>query len=348
MASEDSFLKKLFQKLPASSSRVFVGPGDDAAVVAPCNSASVVTTDALVEGVHFDFDFCTPEEVGIRCIEVNFSDLAAQGAKPLYVLVSLAVPHKMSEQTLLQFYDGILKSLSYHHAELIGGNVSQTHGPLVISITAIGEPFEGISPYSTPQRGTSREGDWISVTGKLGSAAKGLWALQTFGREKAIAEFPQETQHYLTPRARVLESEALLRTGAVTSMMDISDGLTLDLSRLRAQSELDFVINESALASSAIKKSGATRPLPDREWWNQGDDYELLITINPQRWMQVVEANLSLKDLVHVIGDVERVDQIQRPPQSPSTGLWLSNKARGLTPLIPQGWDHFNRRTVPL
>jgi len=338
--SEDRFLARLFAQLPIPGSEVIVGPGDDAAVVVPSNGALVSTTDALVEGVHFDWKFCTPFEVGVRSIEINFSDLAAQGAQPKYVLMSLVVPSSLSEEELLEFNKGVLTALADNSAQLIGGNLSQTRGPFVASVTAMGEPFPDVSPYQTPRRGGCQVGDWLAITGPLGLAAAGLAALQTYGRSHAQDLFPMSVKRYLTPKARVESSRKLLTTGAVTSMMDISDGLSLDMTRLRGKQKLDVFFNKEALyphpeiSSLLMQPQLAASGLTSMDLMlHRGDDYELLLSLNPERWMQAVSKDLALKDLVHIVGELEDI-------KGNTPELWLRSPSTPDTLILPQGWDH--------
>ena len=339
--NEKEIIEQIQSLQPSPSSRVFIGIGDDAAVTTPPSLALVSTTDTLVEDVHFRFELTSLRELGWRAIAVNLSDLAAQGAKPLYILLSLTLPKRVTREAIHEFYSGILDCTRTFGCELIGGNLTSSDGPVVINVTALGEPFTTLDKI--PQRGTMSAGDWLAVTGPLGMAAAGLQVLQARGRS-AVEAFPLTTQRYLRPVPRVNESKALVQTGAVTSMMDISDGLLLDLTRLRrgfsGQAPVQFVLEESSFYPgrelTAITRELSLAPEQTRQWqFSGGDDYELLLTLDPYKWNQAVEQDLSLKDLVHIIGEVEAA------PPTAESHLYLRQQDNVLISLTPKGWDHF-------
>src|SRR4029450_11238922 len=154
---------------------VAVGPGDDAAVIEPARGVlDVLTTDVLVDGIHFDLRFVPPDAGGYRALAVNLSDLAAMGAEPRTALLSLLIPDELDVGTIDGVMDGLLALASQYRVALIGGNISRTTGPLTIDVTATGS----VRPRRVLTRGGARPGDDVYVTGALGSAATGLELLK--------------------------------------------------------------------------------------------------------------------------------------------------------------------------
>ena len=157
---------------------VAVGPGDDAAVIKPVRGAlDVLTTDALVDGIHFDLRFVPPDAVGHRALAVNLSDLAAMGAEPRAALLSLLLPDDLDVGTIDGIVDGLLALAARYRVALVGGNISRTTGPLTIDVTATGS----VRPRRVLTRAGARPGDEVYVTGTLGSAATGLELLKAGG-----------------------------------------------------------------------------------------------------------------------------------------------------------------------
>src|SRR5262245_2597501 len=197
---------------------VVIGPGDDAAVIQPERGAyDVVTTDAQVEGVHFDRRFVPPDAIGHRAMAVNLSDLAAMGASPRAALLSLALPPSLDVGDFEQLVDGVLAVAATHRVTLIGGNITQTSGPLTVDITAIGS----VRPRKALTRSGARPGDTVYVTGSLGEAAVGLQRLQAVPG----ASLDPCVVRYLRPQPRVRAGMLLGRNRAASSCMDVSDGL---------------------------------------------------------------------------------------------------------------------------
>ena len=259
---------------------VAVGPGDDAAVVKPVRGAlDVLTTDALVDGIHFDLRFTPPDAVGHRALAVNLSDLAAMGAEPRAALLSLLLPDDLDVATLDGILDGLLSLAARYRVALIGGNITRTTGPLAIDVTATGS----VRPRRILTRSGAKPGDELYVTGTLGSAATGLELLKAGG---PIGERQQPcTERYLRPDPRVRAGLLLGRNRAASSCMDLSDGLGDAVHQLAAASGVGITIDAAEL------------PVADevREWHQaaakdlrqtilaSGDDYELVFSTRPSQ-----------------------------------------------------------------
>jgi len=251
---------------------VLVGPGDDAAVVAPVRGAyDVLTTDALVDGVHIDRRFVPPDAIGHRALAVNLCDLAAMGAEPRVALLSLILPDSIDVAEIDAILDGMLALAAQHRVALVGGNITRTSGPLVVDVTAMG----AVHPRRVLERRGARPGDEVYVTGSLGDAAVELMALQ-----RGIAG---EHQRYLRPQPRVQAGLLLSRNRAATSCMDLSDGLADGVRQIAEASNAGITIDASALPLSDEVRAWHARHggSPVDTALGGGDDYELLFTVRP-------------------------------------------------------------------
>jgi thiamine-monophosphate kinase len=259
---------------------VVVGPGDDAAVIKTERGAfDVLTTDAQVDGIHFDLRFVPPDAVGHRALAVNLSDLAAMGAEPRAALVSLLLPDELAVGTVDGILDGLLSLAARYRVALVGGNITRTTGPLALDVTATGS----VRPRRVLMRSGAKPGDDVYVTGTLGSAAAGLEVLKAVG--DAAGSHMAAVERYLRPEPRVRLGMLLGRNRAASSCMDLSDGLA-DAARQVAEA-----------SGVGVTIEAATLPIADdvRAWHlnaghdvvqyaaTGGDDYELLFTSRPSQ-----------------------------------------------------------------
>jgi thiamine-monophosphate kinase len=253
---------------------VVIGPGDDAAVIAPHRGAfDVVTTDAQVDGVHFDRRFVPPEAIGHRALAVNLSDLAAMGASPHAALLSLALPASLDIDAFERILDGLLTLAGAHRVTLIGGNITQTPGPLTLDVTAIGS----VKPRRILTRSGARPGDEVFVTGSVGEAAVGLERLQANEPANGCVT------RYLKPEPRVRAGMLLGRNRAASSCMDVSDGLADCVRQVAEASGVGITLDGSAIpvpaeVRDALRRRGRN---PLETALSGGDDYELFFTVRP-------------------------------------------------------------------
>lgn len=260
---------------------VVCGPGDDAAVIAPARGTlDVVTTDALVDGVHFDHRFVPFDAIGHRALAVNLSDLAAMGAMPRAVLLSLALPAALEVSAFDRMLEGFLTLAADHHVPLVGGNITSTPGPLMVDVTAIG----AVRPRRVLTRDGARPGDVVYVTGRLGDAAVGLQQLSRRA-EDAGAPAPSEmcVDRYLHPEPRVRAGLLLARTRTASSCMDLSDGLADGVRQIADASGVGMRIDAAAIPMSQTARAwhaAAGRDPIDTALCG-GDDYELIFTVRP-------------------------------------------------------------------
>ncbi len=305
---ERQLLGRIHARLEASgrpSASVVIGIGDDGAVVAPTrNALTVLTTDAQVEGVHFERRFSAPDDIGYRALAVNLSDLAAMGAEPRWALLSLALPDYLEIAELDGIVDGLAALGAAYKVVVIGGNLTRSPGPVIVDVTAMGEA----RPRRVLTRSGGRPGDELYVSGTIGGAAAGLEMLRkTAGLMPGAPSTsdPLEAAHtrrvdrgpgfsladqtcihrYLRPEPRVRLGIAVAQARAARAAMDLSDGLADAAQQVAEASGCGLELDAEALPI----EPGA------RDWWNAngrdattsalsgGDDYELLFAA-PRSW----------------------------------------------------------------
>jgi thiamine-monophosphate kinase len=307
-----------------------VGPGDDAAVVTGSrNQRLVVTTDAVVEGVHFSRAYSSPADIGHRALAVNLSDLAAMGATPRWALLSLVLPGSTREADVEELVDGLAQLAIRHGVSVIGGNITSTEGPLVVDVTAGGE----VGPRKWLTRNGARAGDAIYVSGTIGAAAAGLEML----RDVPGSPFPAPdcVARHLRPEPRVRLGIAVGRAKAATAAMDLSDGLADALEQVAAASGVGVRVDAAALPIDP----GA------REWWTArgadpvsaalagGDDYELLLAVPRKR-------NGALRSALRHVAEpaLTKIGEFTKDPRQ--RVLWRA----GTEDALPKGFEHFANR----
>jgi thiamine-monophosphate kinase len=265
-----------------------IGGGDDAAVVPMGGDRVLMTTDALVEGIDFDFSYCSGADVGWKAIAVNASDIAAMCGRPLWVTVSLALPPDTLVSRIDEEVEGMLEAAAKWDIGLVGGDLSRA-SEMSVSVTMIGSALS-VAPV---MRSGARVGDALCVTGSLGGAAAGLRLLQHQGvgagraGDHPSGQTPGSSDATAGLRARQLRPEARVREAAIlarfepSSMIDLSDGLALDLSRLMTASETGCEVDDAALpldpGLSALY--GEDREAAVELAMAGGEDFELLFTI---------------------------------------------------------------------
>lgn len=329
IVSERSLLARLLARLPRPSPTVLVGPGDDAAVVAGSrNERLVVTTDAVVEGVHFSRAYSTPADIGHRALAVNLSDLAAMGATPRWALLSLILPCSMREADVEEIADGLAALASRHGVSVVGGNITRTDGPLIVDVTAGGE----VASRKWLTRAGARAGDDIWVSGALGGAAAGLEMLRVRGAEVRGAEC---IARHLRPEPRVRLGIAIGRAKAATAAMDLSDGLA------------DALEQVGAASAVGVRIDGAAVPIDPcaREWWTArgvdpvraavagGDDYELMLAVPRKRHGALRNATRHVAD-----PPLTKIGAFTKDPRE--RVLIRTGKEEEL----PKGFEHFANR----
>ena len=329
---ERGLIAAIRSRVPPAPAWLAVGIGDDAAVVKPERGAfEILTTDALVEGIHFDRRFSTPADIGWKAHAVNLSDIAAMGGTPRLALLSLGLPAAMPEADVHALIDGFLALAAAARVTLAGGNITRSPGPLFVDVTVAG--FARARHVLT--RGGARAGDGLYVSGEVGAAAAALGWLQ---RAANAGEVPPPLDgmeacaaRHRRPEPRIRLGALLGRNRAATACMDLSDGLADAVRQIAGASGLGATIDGGALPI----------PAAAREWFRQsgvdpvaaatagGDDYELLFACSPR-------ARGRLATVIRQAGGVA-ITRIGELTADPALVL-VNNAAR--EPL-PDGFVHF-------
>jgi thiamine-monophosphate kinase len=328
-ADENNLIQLLKHRYPFKSAQLKAGIGDDAAVIEPKGAAEfwLITTDMLVESIDFHLKWMSPRQLGRKSIEVNLSDLAAMGARPRFFTVSLAIPSDTPKRWILDFHDGLTEKGRAFGAFLIGGDLSRAEKHIVISITALGESQNRKVLY----RSGGKPGDLIYVTGSLGCSAAGLKLLQDPGIKGPAGFRKQALQAHLDPEPRCAAGLWLAQSGLVSCMMDLSDGLSMDLPRLCAASGTGAEIHVRLLP---VFHEAAVWDLDPVELaLHGGEDYELLFAVPRSKRRRFERSYPAAFPRITCIGEMV-----------PDAGkVWLVEKGRdqGRRLLPRRGWDHF-------
>ncbi len=328
-AGERQVIARVRARVPVSPAFVVVGIGDDAAVLEPArNRLEVVTTDAAVEGVHFDRRFMDAGAIGHRVLAANLSDLAAMGAEPRTALLSLILPNALALAELDAMLDAFLALAARTGTHLVGGNVTRSPGPLVIDVTVSGTAKR----RKLLTRAGGRSGDELFVSGSVGGAAAGLAWLQHAGPEPpgdpAIAD---AVGRFLRPEPRLRLGLLAGRTRAASAAMDLSDGLADAVRQLAAASGTGARIEAEALPvhPGVAAVSGGDPEAVLATALAGGEDYELLLAV-PRKAGRRFAAAARLAHL-----PVTRIGTLTPA----AAGLTLATPAGDRA--IPEGFEHF-------
>ena len=307
----------------AKDRRLVLPIGDDAAAFRTRPGRLIlVSTDALVEGIHFDLTYCSPEDVGWKALAVNLSDIAAMGGTPLYATTSIALTRKTSADFVGRLYRGLASIARQHGVTVIGGDTCRSPQGIFLDVTIIGE----VEPTHMLTRQRARPGDMLYVTGELGGSSVGLDLLS---RSRRKIPRSATIRRHLRPQPRCAAGRFLAERKLASAMIDLSDGLSTDLARLCEQSGVGALVEASQLPLAKIPgRQRQLLPNPLLHYaLHGGEDYELLFAV-PPRFSQRVPGQIDgLR--VHRIGCLTR-----------ATGIWLldgQEKHR----LNPGGFDHF-------
>lgn len=328
---EFGLIEHLTQNMPLKNAETLKGVGDDAAVLDYKDKQVLVTTDLLLEGVHFDLTYVPLKHLGYKSAVVNFSDIYAMNGQPKQITVSIGLSKRFSVEDMEELYSGIRLACDVYGVDLVGGDTSASLTGLAISITCIGEGEKGKVVY----RSGAKETDLVCVSGDLGAAYMGLQLLErekkVFNGEKDFTpdfsgkEYLLERQ--LKPEARKDIIAALREAGILpTAMMDVSDGLSSELLHISKESHVGCRIYEeripidyqTAVMSEQFNMNLVTAAL------NGGEDYELLFTVPLADYDKVS----NLKG-VKIIGHITK----------PELGNYLEGRDGGEVELKAQGWN---------
>lgn len=328
---EFGLIKLLAGSVKINNPETLKGIGDDAAVLENGDHVTVLSTDMLVEGVHFDLTFHPLKHLGYKAVTVNLSDICAMNATPKSILVSIAISNRFSLEAIEELYEGINLACERYKVDLIGGDTTSARMGLIISVTATGIAKKEEVVY----RNTAKEKDLICVTGDLGGAYMGLQLLE---REKRIfLENPKIQpdlsgndyilERQLKPEARFDIIKQLKEKGVKpTSMIDISDGLSSEILHICTQSETGAALYESKfpIDPQTYDRAREFNLDPTLCALSGGEDYELLFTINQVDYEKIRE-HLDVSIIGHITDK--------------SSGVKLITKSDQEVPIVAQGWD---------
>ena len=331
---EFGLIKLINAKFPINNPETLKGIGDDAAVINSAGKELVVSTDLLIEGIHFDLSYSPIKLLGYKAVAVNISDIAAMNAIPKQITVSLGLSNRISVEAVEELYEGIKAACDEYKVDLVGGDTSASRSGLVISITALGFAEKEKIVY----RNTAKVNDIICVSGDFGAALMGL---QTLEREKQVflanpdmqpqidKEKDYVTERQLKPQARMDVVYELRDLGVVpTSMIDVSDGLAAELLHISKSSNIGAVIfedkipieDQTYLTATELNFSPMTAAL------NGGEDYELLFTVKQEDYEKIKNMND-----ISIIGYM--TNEVLEPQMMMKSGT--------LVKITAPGYEHF-------
>jgi thiamine-monophosphate kinase len=333
---EFGLIQHLTKNIELQNASSLVGVGDDAAVIDHFGKQTVITTDLLLEGVHFDLAYTPLKHLGYKSVVVNLSDVYAMNAIPTQITLSIGISNRFSVESLDEFYEGVYAACDKYGVDLVGGDTCSSQKGFIISVTAIGE----VEPGKYVKRSGAKKGDLLCCSGDLGAAYIGLLFLE---REKKIYLENPSIQPDLEGEAyvigRLLKPEArkdiveFLRENNIqpSSMMDISDGLSSEILHICQQSGLGCVLYEEKIPIEEEMKRAAFKFEidPTACALSGGEDYELLFTIPQSDYEKLV-----LNEQISVIGYMTDASE---PPH-------IVTKAGNKHLVTAQGWNAFKNK----
>ena len=330
---EFGLIEHLTRNIEIQNASTILGVGDDAAVIDHFGKQTVITSDLLIEGVHFDLMYSPLKHLGYKTVAVNVSDICAMNAIPTQIILGLGFSNRFSVEALDEFYEGVYAACSQYGVDLVGGDITSSQKGFIISCTALGE----VSPDKFVTRSGAKKGDLVCVTGDLGAAFLGLTLLE---REKKIfLENPGvqpdlENEKYIV--GRILKPEArkdvvdFLSSANLlpTSMIDVSDGLSSEILHICTKSKVGCVLYEEKIPVSEETKLAAFKfnMDPTACALSGGEDYELLFTVRQDDYEAI--ANHPEISVIGYITDEE-------------AGVHIHTKGGSKHPITAQGWNMF-------
>jgi thiamine-monophosphate kinase len=325
--SEDALVEAIAEAIGASPRPLITGIGDDAAAWQPHRKhVALVTTDMLVDGVHFRMEQTSAADLGHKALAQNLSDIAAMGGQPSVAVVALGVTDAIDEPWVRDFYRSMALLAASARCAIAGGDIVRAP-VLTISITVVGE----VRRTGLRLRSSARAGDVAAVTGPLGLSCAGLELIEG----SPVKPLDKALQAYLRPQPRLREGRFLGSRRAVHAMMDISDGLSTDLARMARASNVDAVVDAAALFVHADVLAAAKAARRDALEYllNGGDDYELLVAVDARAFEYVARTFRARFGRT-----LSRVGAFA----AGAGRLWIDRDGRR-EPLPPRGYDHLRK-----
>ncbi len=325
---ESNFIKRITGESIVNYTHVIRGPGDDTAVISPSDRVLLVTADLMAEDVHFIRDYTTGKDLGFKAMAVNLSDIAAMGGTPEHAFVSIAIPDTTELEYLDDIFEGMMQCGRAFDVNILGGDTTASRSGLVINVTVTGSAESGKILY----RDAAKPGDIIFTTGYTGDSRAGLYCLQ---HEKNLQPewMTSLVKAHLRPEPHVKEGQFLASQPGIHAAIDISDGLSSDLSHVLENSGVGCVIEGSSLPASGDLQQFCNTYSFDSAGYllDGGEDYVLLCTMEPEYADSVAEEFHALFGR-----QLNRIGHITEE----KTALLLHENAEK-TPLRTGGWDHF-------
>lgn len=330
---EFGLIDRIKSKFQNQNSTTIKGIGDDAAILAASEKQLLVSTDLLLEGIHFNLSYMPLQHLGYKAVAVNVSDIAAMNGTAEQIVLGLAISNRFSLEAIDAFFEGVQAACKNYNVDLVGGDTSSSAAGLVISITVLGR----VDNENVVQRNGAKANDIICVTGDLGAAYMGLQVLE---REKEVflsnPDMQPDLERYEYLVGRQLKPEARMdiihelrdKNCLPTSMIDISDGLASELFHLGKNSNLGVKIFEDKVPidHDTFETAIEFKLDPITCALHGGEDYELLFTINPADY-----------DKIKNHPDIHFIGHMHNDP----TQHVLVTKQQTVVPLQAQGWSHF-------
>lgn len=329
---EFGLIDHLTKNIELQNASSLLGVGDDAAVIDHFGRQTIITTDLLLEGVHFDLAYTPLKHLGYKSVVVNVSDVYAMNATPTQITMSIGISNRFGLEALNEFYEGVYTACNHYGVDLIGGDTTTSQKGFVISVTAIGE----VTPNKFVKRSTAQKGDLLCVSGDLGAAYLGLLFLE---REKKIfLESPGvqpdlENEQYVI--GRMLKPEAqkeiinfFAEKGILpTAMMDISDGLSSEILHICKDSNVGCVMYEEKIpiAEETRKAAFKFEIDPTACALSGGEDYELLFTVSQNDYDKIKD-----NAAISIIGYMTDAPE----------GVNIITKGGSKHAITAQGWNH--------
>jgi len=333
---EFGLIEHLTKNFEIQNASTILAIGDDGAVIDHFGKQTVISTDLLIDGIHFDLMYNPLKHLGYKSVVVNLSDIYAMNATPTQITVSIAISSRFTTEAVTEFYEGIFLACEKYGVDLVGGDTSSSQKGFIISVTAVGE----VTPNHFVKRDGAKKGDLICVSGDLGAAFIGLTLLE---REKKIfLENPKiqpdlENESYvigrfLKPEARKDIVEFFEQNKMIpTAMMDLSDGLSSDILHICRQSNLGCRIHEDKIPIADETRNAAFKFSLDPTMCalNGGEDYELLFTVNQEDYDKI-----NTNSQISVVGYMTEAEEKTK----------LITKGGNTVDIVAQGWNAFGAK----
>ena len=333
---EFGLIEHLTKNFEIQNASTILAIGDDGAVIDHFGKQTVISTDLLIDGIHFDLMYNPLKHLGYKSVVVNLSDIYAMNATPTQITVSIAISSRFTTEAVTEFYEGIFLACEKYGVDLVGGDTSSSQKGFIISVTAVGE----VTLNHFVKRDGAKKGDLICVSGDLGAAFIGLTLLE---REKKIfLENPKiqpdlENESYvigrfLKPEARKDIVEFFEQNKMIpTAMMDLSDGLSSDILHICRQSNLGCRIHEDKIPIADETRNAAFKFSLDPTMCalNGGEDYELLFTVNQEDYDKI-----NTNSQISVVGYMTEAEEKTK----------LITKGGNTVDIVAQGWNAFGAK----